>query len=188
MCSSSLIDSAKSSAVEPLQNCIIHALGKDKKVLAIGFDCSWFHVQNASQDSKEFIYQNTLFEDNRLHLEVCIDGDLNSNKTLAHICIDGDLNSNKTLAHNVRKALRRYMYLLSKVRDTYSKQPFELEDILNICIIENEHFQQNQINVEKIYEHNKIQSEKYANKHMELKGFDFSQELVPYKMRVKEKL
>ncbi|CAG8761749.1 37619_t:CDS:2, partial [Gigaspora margarita] len=39
-----------------------------------------------------------------------------------------------------------YIYLLVEIRKAYGGQPFEFEDILNICIIENKHFQQNQIN------------------------------------------
>ncbi|CAG8689171.1 24845_t:CDS:10 [Gigaspora margarita] len=305
MCSSFLIDSAKSSAAEALQNCIIHALSEDKKVLAVRFDCSWSYVRNASQGSYSHkpvnafhvaqksrlikdneteiirtVYQGNheqssrqmeyailikvlnqispSLEDNGLHLEVCINGDLDSNKTLAHIHIVSKISTDlKHLTRNVRKALRetnnrfapndietrdmqtngliRHLQNNIQIDDPtlilqnstlcYSsktrinafqsflektfKTPYgqnivtfdrtsqneafnqiklvyldkkidywksfatrhAMADILNICMIENEHFQQNQINVEKIHERNKIRGEKYANEYLELKGW-----------------
>ncbi|CAG8769607.1 46316_t:CDS:10, partial [Gigaspora margarita] len=56
-----------------------------------------------------------------------------------------------------------YTYLLSEIREIYCGKPFELEDTLNI-------------------------SEKYANEHMELIGFDFSKDLIPYKLKAQDRL
>ncbi|CAG8709383.1 11180_t:CDS:1, partial [Scutellospora calospora] len=82
---------------------------------------------------------------------------------------------------------KEYTYVLFEIREICS-QPFALENLLNICMIENERSKQNQLNVEKIHQHNKMRSEKYASECKELGGFDFSQKLVPYKMKAQEKL
>lgn len=81
-----------------------------------------------------------------------------------------------------------YTYLLSEVRETYCERPFELEDTLNISMIENERFSQNQLNVENIRQRNKIRAEKYANERKELIGFNFGEELFPYKLKAQDRL
>ncbi|CAG8841829.1 39099_t:CDS:2, partial [Gigaspora margarita] len=49
ICFDSLVTAANSCTEEALKKCIEHALSQGKKVLAVGFDCSWSHVQNANQ-------------------------------------------------------------------------------------------------------------------------------------------
>src|SRR5437868_4296397 len=68
-----------------------------------------------------------------------------------------------------------YTYLLSEIQEIYCGKPFELEDTLNICMIESSRSAQQQLNVEKIHQHNQMRAEKYANERRELAGFDFSQ-------------
>ncbi|CAG8697551.1 4002_t:CDS:1, partial [Scutellospora calospora] len=67
-------------------------------------------------------------------------------------------------------------------------KPFESEDTINICIIENKCSEQNQLNLDNIHQHNKMRAEKYANEHTKLRGFDFSQDLVLYKLKAQERL
>ena len=57
VCFNPLVTAANFRTEEALKKCIEHALLQDKKVLAVGFDCSWSHVRNANQASGELIYQ-----------------------------------------------------------------------------------------------------------------------------------
>ncbi|CAG8856624.1 8249_t:CDS:2, partial [Gigaspora margarita] len=88
---------------------------QNKEVLAVGFDCSWVHVQNANQASGEFICQEMLpgdkpisppLEENNLYLDICINGDLDSNKTLAHVRIVSKISADlKHLTKNIRNSV-----------------------------------------------------------------------------------
>ncbi|RIB17094.1 hypothetical protein C2G38_2038025 [Gigaspora rosea] len=45
-------------------------------------------------------------EENNLHLDVCVDGDLDSNKTLAHVCIVSKISADlKHLTKNIRNSV-----------------------------------------------------------------------------------
>ncbi|CAG8649683.1 3111_t:CDS:10, partial [Gigaspora margarita] len=146
----------RKNTVNALDKCIEYAKIQKKEELSVAFDCSWAHIWNASQTSREFIYQKTppafhivqkarVAKDNKnrlastlnpgnfekssrqiehailievlnqvtdklenanLHLEVCVDSDLDSNKMLAYIpimtMIFADL---KYLTSNIRKAI-----------------------------------------------------------------------------------
>ncbi|RIB21141.1 hypothetical protein C2G38_2177474 [Gigaspora rosea] len=62
-------------------------IAKKKDILEVGFDCAWSKVREAPQASAEFVYNGTpevtptLYEYN-ITLDVGVDGDLNTNKTL----------------------------------------------------------------------------------------------------------
>ena len=57
---SNIILKANESAKQTLNAAIIHTNTKEKKVLSVGFDCSWSHSRNAGQASGEFIYLDDL--------------------------------------------------------------------------------------------------------------------------------
>ncbi|CAG8632308.1 34217_t:CDS:2 [Gigaspora margarita] len=112
----SLITSAKSSTTQALQKCIEYAINQNKEALAIG---------NANQASGEFICQemppevlnqiSPPLEENNLYLDVCVDGNLDSNKTLAHV-------------HIVSKILADLKHLMKNIRNSVLKLRREAKD------------------------------------------------------------
>ncbi|CAG8772343.1 25303_t:CDS:2, partial [Gigaspora margarita] len=257
---SPLIASAKSSAATDLQKCIKYALENNKKVLAVGFDCSWSHIRNANQanyshkpiiafhiiqkarvaknnqtrltktlnevnfdkSSRQMEYAilievlnqvSTSLVDLDLHLEVCIDEARDflavpSEEDTRKMQVDGLIRhlqddhsrcwsdvywikddptiilQDPTLCHSFQSQIdtfknflklfvayllakesyalavtyynKGYTYLLSKIQEIYCEKPFELGDMLNISMIESGYSAQQQLNVERIRQHNQM--------------------------------
>ncbi|CAG8817160.1 6230_t:CDS:2, partial [Gigaspora margarita] len=121
---SSLIASAKSSTTQALQKCIEYAMNQNKEALAIGFN---FQKSRSIKDNKteltKTIYQgikvlnqiSSPLEENNLHLDICVDSDLNSNKTLAHV-------------HIVSKILADLKHLTKHIRNSVLKLRREAKD------------------------------------------------------------
>ncbi|RIB12759.1 hypothetical protein C2G38_2199795 [Gigaspora rosea] len=114
VCFDPLVTAANSCTEEALKKCIEHTLSQDKKVLAVGFDCSWSYgnFDKTSKQMEHAILIEVLnkitpsLEDTKLHLEICIDGDLDSNKTLANIPIVTKIYADlKHLTKNIRKSI-----------------------------------------------------------------------------------
>ncbi|GES81564.1 DNA helicase RecQ [Rhizophagus clarus] len=125
---------AVTSAEEALEIACSHIVNIEEKVLPVSFDVSWSHVRNANQASGELILQKNFLgnfdksshqmehailievlekiqpnlDKYDLMLDIGVDGDLNSNKTLSSIRsvnkIYGDL---KHIGKNIRKKIAK---------------------------------------------------------------------------------
>ncbi|CAG8770802.1 15565_t:CDS:10, partial [Gigaspora margarita] len=95
---------AKESATNALTNCLDYIEKNHKeKILSISFDCSWAHGRNTKQASGEFLYQ---IKTNDFLIDICVDGDLDTNKTLSRISIVNQIFADlKHVVKNIRKAL-----------------------------------------------------------------------------------
>nr|CAG8472815.1 410_t:CDS:10 [Entrophospora candida] len=102
-----IIDHAEISTEVALNDAIAYTKSQNKNVLPVSFDCSWSYGRNTNQASGEFIYQDDLpgYEHKPIIAFQVIEKSQttthqrNDNKEnmLLDICVDGDLNSNKTL-------------------------------------------------------------------------------------------
>ncbi|CAG8479346.1 17600_t:CDS:2 [Gigaspora margarita] len=196
---------ATSSTKNALKKCIEHILSKGNKTLALGFDCLWSHAILINIQIEHVILIKVLnqisplLEEASLYLEICIDGDLDSNKTLANVPIVSNIYANlKHLTKNIRNSLynkkytrfyafedhimhwfHEYIYLAA----LQNRKPFETKDLYNINAIEKECSEKQRWNVNKIQQHNQIRANNFANKYKELGSFNFDQKLVPCKFK-----
>ncbi|CAG8600294.1 19865_t:CDS:2 [Gigaspora margarita] len=137
---SSLIASAKSSTTQALQKCIEYAVNQNKEVHEYSHKpIVAFHVVQKSRSIKDnkteltkTIYQRNFdkssrqiehailievinqisspLEENNLYLDVYVNGDLDSNKTLAHVCIVSKISADlKHLTKNIRNSVLNHI-------------------------------------------------------------------------------
>ncbi|CAG8771808.1 43213_t:CDS:10, partial [Gigaspora margarita] len=234
----SLIASAKLSTTQALQRCIEYAVSQKNEALAVGFDCSWAHVRNANQASSEFICQEMLseyfhkpiiafyvvqkkvlnqispqLEENNLHLEICVDGDLDSNKTLVHVHIRTKISADlKHLTKNIRNSvlkdknfkpfedhIMRWFHdciysaeLKREAKDQFAPSEEETRKMQVDGLIR--HLQNNHSSCWSDICWTKddptiiLQNPTLCHSSEKLIGFDFSKELVYYKDKVRERI
>ncbi|RIA85471.1 hypothetical protein C1645_830748 [Glomus cerebriforme] len=169
------------------------ACAKEKKFLSVGYDCSWSYSRNAGQANGSYGHKAIIafhvvekswvavkkgkdesekkkqiipvLEVSDLLLEVCIDRDLDSNKTLANVSvvmeIYADLKHQYARYYSFEQHIMRYFYGCVFAAGLKKKNN-ELDALTNeeLCYIQVE----------------------------ELQGFDFSQELILYKCKAEERI
>nr|CAG8528467.1 14941_t:CDS:2 [Entrophospora candida] len=92
------LNQAEESAKDTPMECINHIRSLDQNILSVSFDTSWLHLRNANQAnssprklSKQMEHAiliailnkiTPILDQHDMLLDICVDGDLDSNKTL----------------------------------------------------------------------------------------------------------
>ncbi|KAF0451689.1 ATP dependent DNA helicase [Gigaspora margarita] len=127
-----IINHAKQSTKNALNDIInyllINANSNEIIYLLIRFNISWSHSRNDKQASVKFIFAQDLLEQLSIPLEnsnilvnICVDGDLNTNKTLLDIKFINQIYADlKHLSKNIRKNLYMYFNKLKYILPVYA--------------------------------------------------------------------